>query len=93
MMEKSERGYPLTINGPQDDCAIDPMVSFLDEAPFTFVPTKDAKFFSGIRFHFHAGRVGPQKQGDYIITIPQTMFRDYLVDHYRTRFTSVPPTS
>ncbi|MAK60420.1 MAG: hypothetical protein CMK09_05535 [Ponticaulis sp.] len=90
MNEKARRGAPMSIEGPEDDCDVDPIVSFLDDAPFTFTSTRDGKFFSGIRFYFHAGRIGAGEQGEFIITIPQTAFRDYLVEHHRTRFTSVP---
>lgn len=65
--------------------------SFLNGAPAVFIRSDQPNTIGGIRFYFEAGRIGREKEGSYIISLPQSDFAFAVRPEYRGLFGGAPP--
>tara|TARA_B100000678_G_scaffold281252_1_gene278838 strand:+ start:18669 stop:19526 length:858 start_codon:yes stop_codon:yes gene_type:complete len=89
--EKNRRIGRAAINDEPLVCGDDPVVSFLEGPPTVFTPSTRENQFGGLTFYFEPGRIGSDREGEYIIHVPQTTFRAYLAEPYQNFFAGVPP--
>jgi hypothetical protein len=61
-------------------------VSFFDGPPTVFAQSTLNNQLGGLSFYFKPGRIGTIGEGEYIITLPQTDFIDYVLPAYQALF-------
>lgn len=77
--------------GNNDDFFCSAVQQFLKSDPVIFVNSAHPNSIGGLRYYFDAGELGAISEGDYIITIPQSAFRQHLRPAYRGLFAGAPP--
>lgn len=65
-------------------------IDFLNGPPTVFLQSRNGNEIGGIRFYFEAGRMGRRKEGDYVITLPQSVFRKAVRPEYLSLFGGEP---
>ena len=72
------------------DCSVEHDIHFLKGPPVILVQSDRPNRIGGLRFYFEAGRVAPESEGTYIVTLHQSEFRDHVIPAYRGLFGGYP---
>lgn len=67
-------------------CGADTDVSFLDGPPTVFAQSTLDNQIGGMTFYFEPGRIGTIGEGEYIVSIPQSDFVQYVSPPYQSLF-------
>lgn len=87
---KAARGYAEHRLGEPLMCDATAPLGGLTGTALVLVPSDLTGAFGGIAVHFAPGETGPVREGSYVVTLPQALFRDALAPEFRDLFEGSP---